>query len=259
VYGYEPPADPDRTLEWYVNFANYDVFSAYGGPLLAQDELQVAEHPILGSLREALMSEGVSTLTVDHGSPTPILVTGVERRCALDTAPNEAEGRPRGLYGNEFRPASVEAMERATTAIMPPTITNLIAMEAPSYGAGLYTIDEIRYILVTAFTGFGAAMVESLRERAQPPAVVVHTGFWGCGAYGGDRVLMTLLQLLAARLARLDRLVFHTVSEQGAGPFRQALQILDENLLLEAEVPTLAEVERRILALRFEWGTSNGT
>jgi hypothetical protein len=28
---------------------------------------------------------------------------------------------------------------------------------------------------------------------------IFHTGFWDCGAYGGNRVLMALLQLLANR------------------------------------------------------------
>ena len=29
VFGYEPPKD-DTSVEWYLNFANYDLFSAYG-------------------------------------------------------------------------------------------------------------------------------------------------------------------------------------------------------------------------------------
>jgi Poly (ADP-ribose) glycohydrolase (PARG) len=40
-------------------------------------------------------------------------------------------------------------------------------------------------------------------------SVAVHTGYWGCGAFGGNRVLMALLQVLAAGSAGLDQLVFH--------------------------------------------------
>ena len=45
----------------------------------------------LGSLREALKASGVPGLepfTRDKGRPTPVLVRGVERRCAVDTDPS---------------------------------------------------------------------------------------------------------------------------------------------------------------------------
>lgn len=40
--------------------------------------------------------------------------------------------------------------------------------------------------------------------------VVVHTGNWGTGAFGGNKVLMACIQMYAARVAGLDELVFHT-------------------------------------------------
>lgn len=48
-YAYQPQ-DPSGTqqqqvMEWYVNFADRNLFGYYGGTLLAQDELQVLEHP----------------------------------------------------------------------------------------------------------------------------------------------------------------------------------------------------------------------
>src|SRR5690349_20769922 len=39
---------------WHLNFADPDLFFAYGSALLAQDELQCAEHPLLGLIRDAL-------------------------------------------------------------------------------------------------------------------------------------------------------------------------------------------------------------
>jgi len=38
-------------VPWYVNFADPRLFTAYGSGLFAQDEIQAAEHPILGHLR----------------------------------------------------------------------------------------------------------------------------------------------------------------------------------------------------------------
>ena len=53
---------PAGTMHWHVNFAMSECFGAYAGDLLAQDELQVLEHPILGSLREAADEQGRTQL-----------------------------------------------------------------------------------------------------------------------------------------------------------------------------------------------------
>jgi hypothetical protein len=42
VFGYEAPQA--GVVEWHMNFADPFLFVAYGGPLLAQDELQVRPH-----------------------------------------------------------------------------------------------------------------------------------------------------------------------------------------------------------------------
>jgi hypothetical protein len=255
AFDYEPAREDGGEVHWYLNFADQHLFCAYGGPLFAQDEMQVAEHPVLGSLREALLHSDIEPQTVEDGKPTPVIIMGAERRCRVDTEPNASEGRPFGLYGNEFAQAKPEAIEQATTPIVPPTTTNLIAMEAPSYGTGAYTLAEITYILRTAFTGFSAARDESVRERAHRPDIVIHTGFWGCGAYGGNRVLMTLLQLLAARLSGVDRLVFHT--RGGSEAPATALRILDD--LLSGHMPLhLPSLLAAIQAMELQWGVSDG-
>src|SRR5450432_2969468 len=117
---------------WHVNFADPHLFFAYGSSLLAQDELQCAEHPALGSVREALVAEKLAALTEENGIATPVLVAGVERRCTLATAPS-AE-RPRGLYGNEFAHAGSAAIRAATTVHRPAPRSNLIAIAAPIGG-----------------------------------------------------------------------------------------------------------------------------
>jgi hypothetical protein len=79
-YDYRPVLDPGVGVEWHVNFADPNLFYAYGSALFAQDEIQVAEHPVLGSLREALVAEGRPATTIANGRPTPVLVLGAERR-----------------------------------------------------------------------------------------------------------------------------------------------------------------------------------
>ena len=250
-FDYLPILDQGGAVEWHVNFADPNLFVAYGTPLFAQDEMQVAEHPILGALKEALDELGARTLTKEGGEPTPVLVAGAERRCRVATDADPSKGRPGGLYGNAFAAAPASAIRQATTPLDPPSVTNLIAMAAPAYGSGRYSGDEIEYVLTTAYTGFRAAVIES---GAGP--VAVHTGFWGCGAFGGDRVLMTMLQVIASGLAGVERLVFHTSGEAGTAAFDSAVHLLEKELAGPSAIPR--ELIRRIAAMGFRWGRSDG-
>ena len=255
-FDYLPTPEATAGIEWHVNFADPHLFVAYGSSLFAQDEMQVAEHPALGSLREALDAEGRRAVTVAGGEPTPVLVMGVERRCRIATNPDAADGRPDGLYGNDFARATVDAVARATTRIEPPTVTNVVAMAAPPGGRGRYRADEIESVLVTAMTGFRAAVIESGRQRGSRVPVVIHTGFWGCGAFGGNRVLMAMLQVIAAQMAGLDRLVFHVGSAGGRSPLAESLRVLGEDLGHPAELAT-GDLIARIDAAGIEWGVSD--
>lgn len=266
IFQYEPTPEDAQVVEWYLNFADPYLFCAYGGPLMAQDELQVAEHPCLAALHEALVSQGIEALTEEDGEPTPVLVMGAERRCAINVKPGAIEGYPQGLYGNNFAEAREDAVRKATRRIDPPTITNILAMAAPAGGEGEYGYEEIEQIVRTAYTGFTAARLESIRGRAEAPEVVIHTGFWGCGAFGGNRTLMTILQVLAARLARIDRLVYYTIDRAGTAIFKQAMEILEREIMPEIvgtevkvrkaiSVPAVLE---KVEALGLEWGISDG-
>jgi hypothetical protein len=251
VYDYAPVPWVADAVEWHVNFADARLFVAYGSALFAQDEMQVAEHPALGALKEALTAHGAIALTAEPEGPTPILVKGVERRVSVATDANPAEERPRGLYGNAFASASEHAVRRATRRLDPATITSLIAISAPSGGFGPYTSDEIRYVLSAACTGFRAARLES--EGAPS---VVHSGFWGCGAFGGHRELMMILQVLAAQMAGTDRLVLHTVRADGARTLRAALAVIKEQL--GPATMTTTDLIARVEAMRYQWGVSDG-
>ena len=256
-FDYAPVADQADAVEWHVNFADSDLFFGYGSGLFAQDEMQVAEHPALASLRELLIARGVRCSTMEQGEPTPVLVTGAPRRCRVATDRNAEEGRPYGLYGNAFASASPATIERATTRIDPPTITNLIAIAAPSHGSGPYRAGEIAHVLVTAFTGFRAAVIESGGTLDRSGPVVVHTGFWGCGAFGGDRVLMSLLQMLAAATAGVDQIVFHTGDPSGDAPFSKAKQVYDQ-LRGDGASALTNDLIQGVQELGFRWGRSDG-
>lgn len=249
------PSTAGAAVEWHMNFADRHLFVAYGSPLLAQDELQVAEHPLLGALREALVSMGKPPETVDsRGGPTPITITGVQRRCVIDTLPDSKAGRPRGLYGNAFAAASVEQVMAATQPLSPPTISNILAMAAPACGHGNYKRDEIDYIVTAAYSGFLGVRSESEGLGPEPSRTVIHTGFWGCGAFGGNRGLMTILQALAAELADVD-VVFHAFDDGGVTIAKDARGYYGRIRDSSSTVPQMLDA---LVQQNFSWGESDG-
>ena len=270
-YDYAPAAEPATfsepgppAAEWHVHFADPELFALYGTAVFVQDEWQVVEHPALAALKEARDAFGIPMRTVERGRPTPILIAGAERRIRFATDPNAAEGRPEGLYGDNFSHAPEVAIRRATTVIDPPTTTNFVAISAPRGGRGRYRAAEIDLALATAFTGFRAAVVVSRRGLPEVPpgaGVVVHTGFWGCGVFGGNRVMMTVVQALAAQMAGVDLLVFHVGDAAGRGPVARARTILRDVLAADAADASIVapELIRRIESLGLEWGSGDGS
>jgi hypothetical protein len=138
----ESPFDHDESAAWWLNFANADLFCMYGSGVCAQDEVQVIEHPALGAVREALLADRTVLRTVEGGAPTPVTVSGVERRGRLDI---------RALYGRRFAAAAPDEVVRAIERLDPPTSSRILAIEAPTDGAsGRYTARQIERALHTA-------------------------------------------------------------------------------------------------------------
>ena len=86
---------------------------------------------------------------------------------------------------------------------------------------------------------------------------MVHSGFWGCGAFGGNRILMAMLQILAAGMAGVDRLVFHTFDAQGTKALAEARRRIDAEFADDATLDT-RHLINAIFAMGFEWGVSDG-
>ena len=87
--------------------------------------------------------------------------------------------------------------------------------------------------------------------------MIVHSGFWGSGVFGGNRILMSALQMLAAEMAGVDRLVLHTLEAAGSGAVATAKGLV-ERQLAGGGVLAAGELIRRLAALGFEWGTGDG-
>jgi hypothetical protein len=257
-FDYVPVENCPSGFEWHVNFADPRLFAAYGSGLFAQDEIQVAEHPLLGSIREALLAQGLPASTADDSGPTPILVRHVERRIAVSTGADPSAGRPFGLYGNRFKSASFDIVRQATRQLNPPSYSNIIAIAALPGGQGVYTKDQIRYTLTTALTAFAAARGESVRAAGPSTRTIIHSGFWGCGAFGGNRHLMTAVQMIAARASKIDRLIFHTGDAAGVAEANRGFDVA-EKLMSRCGPPCpLDTVVQEFVALKFRWGFSDG-
>lgn len=251
-FEYGPSCYPED-MDWHLNFADLDAFATWRTPLFAQDEIQVAEHPILAALHLLCRDQDISLRTVDEeheeDNPTPVLVSGAERRIAVETSMS-------GLYGNAFQGARQDDVRRATRMINPPSLSNILAIQAPLPRKGHYAADVIRQVLVTAFSGFSAASEESRLQRGADASAVIHTGFWGCGAYGGNHVLMVLLQMLAAHLAGVGRIVFHIGTASGQGYFEEALGIY-HRITTQPTTP-VGEIIDMLEKMAFPWGVSDG-
>lgn len=174
------------------------------------------------------------------------------------------------VYGNAFAKASERQLIQACQYLPKAQIVNLIAIEAPSHGRGSYTRDQVDYILVTCYAGFKAAQMLANKTHALNTKnargsisrggnthfrTIIHTGWWGCGAYGNNRQMMILTQLLAAYWAQIDELVFHTQTNDYQKDI-EAAQGFVAKLLQEKGVDNVID---QIVRLNLQWERSNHT
>jgi hypothetical protein len=243
---------------WQMNFADADLFYAYGSSLLAQDEWQVMEHPVLGALREYLGRTGRSTRIAsgrqDACVCTPVLVEGVERRCCFAASVTSGD-RVVPLYGWRFAAAAQADVLAAVEVFGTPRRSNVVAIAAPAYGVGPYTLEQVWAVLSGCAAGFRACEQEAAAIGAR---AVINTGFWGCGAFGGNRVVMVALQILAACAAGVGALRLFSMDAGGLPAVAAAQSLVHEVMDPRRDEVSAAEVAERIVARRLAWGESDG-
>eukprot|EP01006_Ploeotia_vitrea_P025042 TRINITY_DN57848_c0_g2_i1.p1 TRINITY_DN57848_c0_g2~~TRINITY_DN57848_c0_g2_i1.p1 ORF type:complete len:355 (+),score=37.75 TRINITY_DN57848_c0_g2_i1:42-1106(+) len=254
-FDYKPTQPELQTHhDWWPNFADSDLFGFWDSPLLAQDELQVLEHPILSCIKRALSSQshtseharGFTTGYLRGGQSSPVLVMNVPRQCEINTVAGN-------LYGNNWSHASDHTVRQFTKVFQKEAVhdTHLYCIVAPSNGFWNYSQSTIDNTFLTAYTAFAAAKKQSDKAGKK---VVIHAGYWGCGAFGGNPVVMSGLQLLAAHLVGVDKFVMHEARE-GPLPFKQGIKLCAELVQDEASV---SEVLRKLQARHYKWGISTG-
>ena len=178
----------------------------------------------------------------------------------------------REIYGNAFTKASQETLKRAFRRKERPQSVNLIAIEAPSYGRGPYSLEDISYIIKAAYTGFKAAQIMTYKtfqmnrgthvavkrgETRHPHDIrtIIHTGWWGCGAFGNNRQLILVAQLLSANWSMIDKIVFHVQNKEHQADIERAVRIYEGFI----QIKDVGEVIRRLHAMNFQWEKPNNT
>jgi hypothetical protein len=230
----------DATVDWYMNFADAELFEQYGSAYMGADEQQVAEHPALASIRGALVAalpRALRTVEVVGGVPlpTPCLITNVPRRLTLTM--------PCG-HGSRFSRVERGAVARAVRVLDPPTFSNILAIKMPDASCGVYRTETLWYILQAAYTGFRAAVIKSA-SHFPGKCVVVHTG-----AGVGSADVMSCLQFLAARAAGVSGVVFHTISAAQREAAHRSLAIVQG---LGDPTHTVASVMQAVDDAHFVW------
>lgn len=238
-----------------MNFADPKLFGYYGGPMFAQDEIQVFEHPILGSIREYLLDgteEGMKpwALTLRDGqphTPTPYLIEQAPQWQKVDTTPRLPLGGMGMIYGHNFSTAPDEEVEAGIKVVDEDIRNNIMACSA-IVGSGQYSYEDIEIQFKTLLCAFKSAKEISTEKGKK---CVIHGGMWGCGAFGGNPELMLFLQICAAGVCGVDELVLHAVDDDA---YEDALDMyldMNDEMSLDGIIMMLYDNE-------YYWGQGDG-
>ncbi len=245
-YDYTKAREGEDT--WFVNFADPVLFVACLRSLFAQDEIQTLEMPLLAAFKNYIESRsigGFAPLTNAYGNPTPYLFKDVPYWISINTSPVLKDGSVESIYGNNFMYASDEAIEAGIRTFDGDLRCNVLAISAPAGNYGRYTEDDLTELMKTLFCSYSA-----VREQAEGK-VVIHSGNWGCGAFGGNKELMYLTQIYAASVCGIDEIVLHAVDEKVFERSKSLYEYMDKRM-------RFADVVAFLHSRKFEWGESDG-
>ncbi|KAK9763555.1 hypothetical protein K7432_009655 [Basidiobolus ranarum] len=154
------PVDP-KGCTWHVNFSDGELFGNYGASELATDELQVLEHPILGSVRELLLHRSKTyptlapkTLEVNSANEvvayksTPILIQDIFQMCTFSMNDNTVPEN-QSLYQKHFGSFNQNKLLKGFDLCTSKALNNFICIASPPEGQKVYDSETIHATLMT--------------------------------------------------------------------------------------------------------------
>lgn len=247
----------EKTKRWYLNFADPILFVASRGSLFAQDEIQTLEHPLLCAAQAYLTVnniKGLESYTKVGNIPTPYLFRNVPYLVEIDTQPF-VDGEKFSIYGNAFSYYEYNnpgVLDKAIKVRKKCSFSNIIAMAAPSPKYGCYDKDTILEMFSSVISAFKGAKCMSDNN-----AVEIHTGRWGAGAFGGNEELALIIQILGAKIAEIDNLVFHAITDNY---LENATIVVNDiaKLYNENKIESVDSIVNYLYDKKYKWGVSDG-
>ena len=125
-------------------------------------------------------------------------------------------------------------------------------MAAPSPKYGCYDKDTILEMFSSVISAFKGAKCMSDNN-----AVEIHTGRWGAGAFGGNEELALIIQILGAKIAEIDNLVFHAITDNY---LENATIVVNDiaKLYNENKIESVDSIVNYLYDKKYKWGVSDG-
>lgn len=203
--------DDKKWMITFVDFANRYLGGGWLGHGNVQEEQMIQRSPEMALLLGMFNGDRSDPQLLVRGRtysdpyhPDPLLITNLRfyLHQSDEKAKSDAIHRPNYRIGNYFE------------CIDSPPGVNVLAIAAPqlqpSERNAVYDEDLIMDLLNTAINGFALIKMydQSKKKRSQ-----LFTGLWGAGAFGHNSLMSIMVQIIAARLTEIDRLIIQGIDE----------------------------------------------
>jgi Poly (ADP-ribose) glycohydrolase (PARG) len=206
-YSYEDDRRQGITDVW-VDFANRRLGGGVFGHGFVQEEIMCMEMPEMANAAANHLITRKGGDGILQGSPVPWLFRGARRVMEIQ-----------GVYGDDWLHTSLSQIEHDSPLLPRPQQVIVLAIAAPQVTNSTQraSLDTIKDVFNTCYAGFSltgkhpgaheppaSPSVRSATPGASGGRVRVNTGPIGAGAFGNDKIVVYVVQRLAAMEANVD-------------------------------------------------------